>query len=189
MGIRSILKDIWNALTEAHGPFSPAPEVKESLEKKGYQFKEVTLTAPIATGVTLYNITSPEGDDIGRTKTGSESLAQYFRAYKQTAEECRSKEPAMPPSRLKGFLKNLFKEAHHPLNPSPEVMKTLQEKGYKFTFNPLAGRGFITNNYTVTTPYGTPIGINYIPVNKLAVARYNLDYVQAVKQCAQHKPS
>ena len=115
MGIRSILKDIWTALAEAQGSFSPAPEVK-------------------------------------------------------------------------GFLKNLFKEAHHPLNPSPDVMKVLQEKGYKFTFNPLSGKGFIEKNYTITTPQGTPIGIGYIPVNKLAVARYNLDYVQAVKKCAQNRP-
>lgn len=90
---------------------------------------------------------------------------------------------------LKDFLKESFAEVHHPLNPAPEVMEKLKEKGYCFEFGVQAlTKGYLCKNFTVVTPNGKRIGTAHIPPDRMAAAVYNKDYKNAVMEVKRQKP-
>ncbi len=88
MPLKETLRAIWKDMTNFNGPYRPAPEVKEKLEKMGYDFRLVALSFGFVPAL-AYNISSPQGERIGQVFNGKAATAQYQKDYAQVVEECK----------------------------------------------------------------------------------------------------
>lgn len=85
------LKDFFNALAEGHGPYDPAPEVRQKLEEKGYRFEFQTVVAAMS-GIPVVACTVKDAQ--GRTVDFSRDTRKaYHEAYEQAVKECAPPAP------------------------------------------------------------------------------------------------
>jgi len=99
MSLSTKLKDIFKAIAEElsarHGPFDPAPAVKEKMESWGYKYTFATA-AGAGFAVSGYNVTTPSGEPVGWNR---EAYEQYHKDYNTAVAACKRENPSFDPRR------------------------------------------------------------------------------------------
>lgn len=82
-----------------YNPQTPAPQVREILEKKGYKFETEYLVAPGGMGfatVTYLNIRTPSGSTVNFADPASPDCATYTLAYEAARTTTRQQPRPAP---------------------------------------------------------------------------------------------